>query len=392
MQTLHYLDNSATTPLCEQAKAAMLEAMESFGNPSSLHEAGQVAARMLVRARERVAGALGVSHPVPGELIFTSCGTEASNTALLGTLLSGKHLAGKRILTTDCEHPSVENVMRRLEHEGYEVVRIGARGGVLDTEAALAALEVPTALVSLMLVNNETGARFDVEQVFRAAKQKNPATLTHCDAVQGFLKVPFTVASLGADMITVSGHKIHGPKGVGALYIKPALVRSHAVSPYLIGGGQEAGLRSGTENMVGICGFGAAALRGTEMFITDAAHMQTLHDRLERALVGSEIRTNRPRAAAAPHILNLTLPDIKSQTMLNYLSEQGIFISSGSACSAHGGKTSPSLLSFGLTPWEADCSLRVSFSAFNTESDVDALVNALMAGVSRLVRIRRRTP
>lgn len=389
MQTLHYLDNSATTPLCEQAKAAMLEAMESFGNPSSLHEAGLAASRLLVRARERVAGALGVPHPVPGELIFTSCGTEASNTALFGTLLSGKHLAGKRILTTDCEHPSVENAMRRLEHEGYEVVRIGARGGELDAEAALAALETPTALVSLMLVNNETGARFDVERIFRAAKQKNPATLTHCDAVQGFLKVPFTAASLGADMITVSGHKIHGPKGVGALYIKPALVRSHTVSPYLIGGGQEAGLRSGTENMVGICGFGAAALRGTEMFASDAAHMQALRDRLADALEKSEIRVNRPHVAA-PHILNLTLPDIKSQTMLNYLSEQGIFISSGSACSAHGGKTSPSLLSFGLTPWEADCSLRVSFSAFNTESDVDALVAALTAGVSRLVRIRRR--
>lgn len=388
MQTWHYLDNSATTPLCEEAKSAMLEAMEVFGNPSSLHGAGQKASRLLARARACVANALGISSPMPGELIFTSCGTEASNTALLGTLLSGKHLAGRRVITTDCEHPSVENVMRRLEHEGFEVVRIGAPRGVLDTDAALAALEIPTALVSLMMVNNETGARFDVEHVFRAAKQKNPATFTHCDAVQGFLKVPFTAASLGADLITVSGHKIHAPKGVGALYIKPALVRSHAVSPYLIGGGQEAGLRSGTENMVGICGFGAAATRGAAAFAADTAHMQALRDRLESALTGTEVRVNRPAGAAAPHILNLTLPDIKSQTMLNYLSEQGICVSSGSACSAHGGKTSPSLLSFGLSPHEADCSLRVSFSARNTAEDVDALVAALSAGVSRLVRMR----
>ena len=170
MQTWHYLDNSATTPLCEEAKSAMLEAMEVFGNPSSLHGAGQEASRLLARARACVANALGISSPMPGELIFTSCGTEASNTALLGTLLSGKHLAGRRVITTDCEHPSVENVMRRLEQEGFEVVRIGAPRGVLDTDAALAALEIPTALVSLMMVNNETGARFDVERVFRAAR------------------------------------------------------------------------------------------------------------------------------------------------------------------------------------------------------------------------------
>ena len=389
MQTTHYLDNSATTPLCAEAIAAMREAAEVYGNPSSMHEAGQRASRLLSRARERVAGALGIRCTVPGELIFTSCGTEASNTALLGTLTAGKHLAGRRIITTDCEHPSVENVMRRLEGEGFEVIRIGAPGGVLDTEAALEALKVPTAMVSMMMVNNETGARFDVERVFRAAKQANPATLTHCDAVQGFLKVPFTAASLGADLITVSGHKIHAPKGIGALYIHPALVRSHAVAPYLIGGGQEAGLRSGTENMIGICGFGAAAARGAGAFADETAHMRALRDRLASALTGTEIRINQPRGAAAPHILNLTLPDIKSQTMLNFLSEQGIFVSAGSACSAHGGKTSRSLLSFGLTPHDADCSLRVSFSPYNTEEDVDALTAALAAGVSRLVRIRR---
>lgn len=386
---LHYLDNSATTPLCSEARTAMEEAMDCFGNPSSLHTAGQAAHRLLERARGQVAGVLGVARPSPGELIFTASGTEASNTALLGTMLSGKRLAGRQIITTDCEHPSVENVLCRLESEGFSVVRIGTRGGVLDTEAALSALETPTALVSLMLVNNETGARFDVETVFRAAKAKDPATLTHCDAVQGLLKVPFTARSLGADMITLSGHKIHGPKGVGALYVAPALIKARALRPYLIGGGQEAGLRSGTENMIGICGFGAAAARGREHVTADIERMRTLRDGILSRLADSEIKCNRPSGAEAPHILSLTLPDIKSQTMLNYLSDRGIYVSSGSACSAHGGKTSRSLLAFGLTPHEADCTLRISLSPFNTEEDTTALVGALLEGTAHLVRIRR---
>lgn len=386
---MHYLDNSATTPLCSEVRAAMEEAMDCFGNPSSLHAAGQAAHRLLERARGQVAGALGVTRPVPGELIFTASGTEASNTALFGTLLSGKHIAGRQIISTDCEHPSVENLLRRLEAEGFSVVRIGTRGGVLDTEAAIAALETPTALVSLMLVNNETGARFDVERVFRAAKAKNPATLTHCDAVQGFLKVPFTVKTLSADMITLSGHKIHAPKGVGALYVNPALIKSRALRPYLIGGGQEAGLRSGTENLIGICGFGAAAARGREHFAADTERTRFLRDGILARLADSEIMCNRPSGADAPHILSLTLPSIKSQTMLNYLSDKGIYVSSGSACSSHGKEPSASLRAFGLTTAEADCTLRVSLSPFNTEEDTTALVEALLEGTAHLVRIRR---
>lgn len=386
---MHYLDNSATTPLCAEARAAMEEAMDCFGNPSSLHAAGQAAHRLLERARGQVAGALGVTRPIPGELIFTASGTEASNTALLGTLLSGKHLAGRQIIATDCEHPSVENLLRRLESEGFSVVRIGTRDGVLGTEAAIAALETPTALVSLMLVNNETGARFDVERVFRAAKVKNPATLTHCDAVQGFLKVPFTAKSLGADMITLSGHKIHAPKGVGALYVAPVLIKSRALRPYLIGGGQEAGLRSGTENLIGICGFGAAAARGREHFAADTERMRSLRDGIHSRLADSEIKCNRPSGVDAPHILSLTLPNIKSQTMLNYLSDKDIYVSSGSACSSHGKEPSASLKAFGLTAGEADCTLRVSLSPFNTEEDTTALVETLLDGTAHLVRIRR---
>ena len=388
MQTV-YLDNSATTPLCSEAKAAMIEAMETFGNPSSLHGVGQTAHTLLNRARAHVATALGVKSVKPNELIFTSCGTEATALAIYGTVYAKSRRIGRRIITTDCEHPSVEEAMKRLEADGLEVIRIPTKNGVLDVEAALAALSEPTVLVSMMMVNNETGARFDVARVFAAAKAKDSRTVTHCDAVQGFLKVPFTPAGIHADLVTVSAHKIHGPKGVGALYVHPDIIKTKRIVPYLTGGGQESGLRSGTENTVGICGFGAAAQAGYATRAADAAVMTALRDRLEGKLRDVGVQMNIPAADRAPHILNLTLPDIKSQTMLNYLSAKGICVSSGSACSSHSTKVSPSLAAFGLSAHEADCSLRVSFSAQNTEAEVDALCEVLEQGISTLVRIRR---
>lgn len=384
-----YLDNSATTALCPQAKQAMQDAMECYGNPSSLHGIGQEAHSLLVRAREQVAEALGLRSVRPGELIFTSCGSEATNLALIGAVNAKKRRNGRRIITTDCEHPSVSRTLDALEAEGFEIVRIPTVGGVLDMDAYRRALEVPTFLVTMMLVNNETGAQFDVATAFAEAKAKDPATITHCDAVQGFLKVPFTPATIHADMVTVSGHKIHGPKGVGALYVNPAILRAKALVSTLHGGGQENGMRAGTENMVGICGFGAAAARGLATRNADIAHMAALRDRLVGALQDAGIQVNIPTGMRAPHIVNLTLPDIKSQTMLNFLSAKGICVSSGSACSARATAPSPSLLAFGLTPHEADCSLRVSLCAENTEADTDALVCALKEGIASLVRIRR---
>ena len=384
-----YLDNSATTSLCPAAVTAMTEAMATFGNPSSLHGAGQAAHALLQRARGQVATALGVKAVKPNELIFTSCGTEASALAIYGTVYAKSRRIGKRIITTDCEHPSVEEAMKRLEADGLEVIRISTKNGVLDTEAAIAALSEPTILVSMMMVNNETGARFDVAKVFAAAKQKDSRTVTHCDAVQGFLKVPFTPAGIRADLVTVSAHKIHGPKGVGALYIHPDIIKTKRIIPYLTGGGQESGLRSGTENTMGICGFGAAAQAGFATRAADFAAMTALRDRLEGKLSEMGVQMNRPAGDRAPHILNLTLPDIKSQTMLNFLSAKGICVSSGSACSSHSTKVSPSLAAFGLSAHEADCSLRVSFSAQNTEAEVDALCEALAEGIRTLVRIRR---
>ena len=279
--------------------------------------------------------------------------------------------------------------MKKLEADGLEVVRIPTKNGVLDAEAAIAALEVPTLLVSMMMVNNETGAHFDVARVFAAAKAKDSRTVTHCDAVQGFLKVPFTPASIHADLVTISAHKIHGPKGVGALYVHPDIIKTKRITAFLTGGGQESGLRSGTENVIGIAGFGAAAQAGYATRMADFAKMTSLRNRLEGKLRDMGVQMNIPQGNRAPHILNLTLPSIKSQTMLNYLSAQGICISSGSACSSHSVKISPSLAAFGLTAHEADCSLRVSLSAQNDDDEVDRLCEALGKGIEGLVRIRK---
>ena len=389
MSSTIYLDNSATTPLCPEALTAMMQAMGHYGNPSSLHSLGQDAHTIRNRARAQVGAALGVKAVKPNELIFTSCGTEASALAIYGTVYAKPRRFGNRIITTDCEHPSVEEAMKKLEADGLEVVRIPTKNGVLDTEAAIAALEVPTLFVSMMMVNNETGAHFDVAKVFAAAKAKDSRTVTHCDAVQGFLKVPFTPASIHADLVTVSAHKIHGPKGVGALYIHPDIIKTKRITAYLTGGGQEFGLRSGTENVIGIAGFGAAAQAGFASRVADLEKMTALRNRLEAKLSEMGVQMNVPQGGRAPHILHITLPSIKSQTMLNFLSAQGICVSSGSACSSHSVKISPSLAAFGLTAHEADCSLRVSFSAQNTEDEVDDFAAALAKGIEGLVRIRR---
>ncbi len=383
-----YLDNSATTALSSEAVVAMREAMEAYANPSSLHAAGQGARALVERARTQVAGALGVKLTRPSELIFTASGTEANNLAILGSVYAKERRLGRRVITTDCEHPSVEEALARLERDGFDVVRIPAPHGVLDTEAALGALDTPTVLVTMMLVNNETGAWFDVASVFRAAKARHPETVTHCDAVQGFLKVPFTPAGLHADMVTVSGHKIHGPKGVGALYVTPDIIRQKKLAPILYGGGQESGMRSGTENVIGIGGFGAAAAAGKAALASHVTHMTALRDMTEEAMETLGLTVNRPSAGRAPHIVSVTLPDIKSQTMLNFLSARGICVSSGSACSSHARHMSASLASFGLSAHEADCTLRISLSEANTPEDVASLRNALAEGLDTLVRIK----
>ncbi len=384
-----YLDNSATTALCPEAVEAMQTAMGVYGNPSSLHSAGLAAQRIVDRARSNVAAALGLRAIKPGQLIFTASGTEASNLAIRGCVYSKTKRGSPKIVTTDSEHPATENTLRSLEADGFRVVRVSTRGGVLDMAQADRELDAETVLVTMMLVNNETGARYDLPRVFSLAKQRNPGVTTHCDAVQGFLKCRFTPTALGADMISISSHKIHGPKGVGALYVSADILKQRKLIPVLYGGGQEYGFRSGTENVIGIAGFGAAAERGLATMAADTEHMAALREYAILKLSGLELRLNIPLGETAPHIINFTLPGIKSETMLHFLSGEGIFVSSGSACSSHSGTTSRSLTAFGLSDRDADSSIRVSLCKDNTEDDIDALIECLKRGLSVLVRIKR---
>lgn len=382
-----YLDNSATTALCPAALAKWNEVAGIYGNPSSLHHAGREAAALLNEARVSVARSLGVRNLSPGELIFTSCGSEADSTAILGVAHAKERRAFNRIVTTDAEHPAVENVMRQLEKEGFEVIRISTAGGALNPEQLDRALNEHVLLVSMMMVNNETGALFDLKTAFAMARARNPHVVTHTDAVQGYLKHRFTPASLGADLVSISAHKVHGPKGVGALYISPTLLKTKQIVPFLVGGGQENGLRSGTENVLGIAAFGAAVAHLYPRMAEDIAHMRALHDRAVERVGELNIAVKTP-VDCAPHIINLTLPGIKSETMLHHLDAKGICVSSGSACSSHARNLSRALIAFGCTEREVDCSLRVSLCPDNTEQDIDALVDGLKDGLTRLIHIK----
>ena len=385
---LIYLDNSATTPLCAAARARMIEAMDCYGNPSSTHTAGQGARAMIENARREVGRALGLHVLKPGELIFTACGSEGDNLAILGGAYAKARRTANRILTTDSEHPAVREPLAKLAREGFEIVEISTRGGVLDVAAAEALMDDKLFMISMMLVNNETGARYPLEKVFAAARRRAPGALLHCDAVQGFLKTTFTARSLGADMITLSAHKIGGPKGVGALWVDPKILTAKRLIPTLLGGGQEQGYRSGTENTIGIAGFGAAAADGYAHLARDLAGMRELRDGFLARLaeLAPEVRPNLP-PENAPHIASLTLPRIKSETMLNYLSRAGICISAGSACSSHAkNKTSSALLAYGLSVEAADSTVRVSLSPSNTEAELTRAAETIAEGVRTLVR------
>ncbi len=384
-----YLDNSATTPLCDAAKEAIRETMECYGNPSSLHPMGEGARKLVEQARREIGVTLGLRGRVDGgQLIFTSCGSEADNLALLGCAYAKPRRRGGRIITTDSEHPGVENAMQALEKDGFEVVRIPTRDGVPDWDAYAAALNEKTFLVSMMMVNNETGAMYDLRRAFAMAKAKREDIVTHTDAVQGYLKCRFTPQALKADLVTLSGHKIHAPKGVGALCVSADALRRRDIVPILLGGGQEAGFRSGTENVIGIAAFGAAAKAGYASLDASLRTMRELRDYAQERLGTLPVQLNIPKGERAPHILHLTLPDIRSETMLHELSKSGICVSAGSACSSHSRHLSSALLAFGLTQRQIESSIRVSFSAYNTKEDVDAFIVALSDALERLVRVR----
>lgn len=392
MKPTIYLDNSATTRICDEALATYIEiSREHFGNPSSLHAIGFDAEKVLKDARTTVMKTLGAKD---GTLIFTSSGSEANNLAIFGRAHAKARYKGKKILTTEGEHSSVSAVMDALRIDGYKTETIPTKGGILDLDALDQMLTPDVILVSAMMVNNETGAIYDLAAVSAMMKRKCPDAVLHADATQSFMKLPFSPDALGADMITLSSHKIEGPKGVGALYISGEMIKTRGLAPLILGGGQEGGYRSGTENVPGIAAFAKACEVAKSNLQSRIRHLNDLKryllDRLsadERLL---EISPLCP-PHAAPHILSLTVNNIKSETMLHFLSSEGICVSSGSACSSNAATrhASPALLAYGQSESDADSSIRVSFSHRNTKEDVDALCEALALGLSRLARIRR---
>ncbi len=387
-----YFDNSATTPLSEEAKSAMCGAMDMYGNPSSLHTMGVEAEKAVSDARRAILSSIGVralSKLDERRLIFTASGTEADNLAIIGTMTAKNFGVGKKIITSDSEHPAVLEPLKELESRGFTVVRVPTKNGVPDYEMIEREADRNTVLATFMLVNNETGAVYDIAKISRTVKAANPDALVHTDCVQGYMKIKFTEKSLGADMITVSSHKIGGPKGVGALYISADMIKKRQLKPIIFGGGQEQGMRSGTENLIGIVGFGAAVKACAANISERAANENAIRDRIIEALGDSSrfpgVRINSPEDHA-PHILSITLPGIRSETVLHSLSREGIFVSSGSACSSNTGHGSYVLRAFGLTDKEADSTVRVSLGTQNTAAEADIFLGALEGCVKTLVR------
>ena len=364
----HYLDNSATTRVCPEAAAAALRAMtEVYGNPSSTYTRGREAKKLLDASRKMVSDALGCQ---PGELVFTSCGSESDNWALLSGA-EAMSRRGKHVITSAVEHDAVRKSAEELERRGYELTYLRPdASGAIDPESVRNALRPDTILVSLMLVNNETGAVTDIAAVSRVLKEAGSEALLHTDAVQAFCKLAFTPKSLGADLISVSGHKIHAPKGVGAMYIRKGL----RLKPYILGGAQEDGRRAGTEAVPQIAAFGEAARLAKAGLEENTARMSALKARTLESLRAA-IPELRWIESAAPHILSISLPGWRSEVLMNFLEAREIYVSRSSACKK--GARSHVLEAAGMDPRAIDGALRIGFSRFSTKDDVDALCAAL---------------
>lgn len=364
-----YLDNSATTKPCPQAVEAMNTALTvNWGNPSALYYFGIETAHSLRSARLKVAAAMGAE---PDRVFFTSGGTEADNWAVFG---SAKRMGkrGKHIITTAIEHHAILNCMKDLEAQGFDVTYLQPdHDGKISVDSLKAALRKDTILVSVMMVNNEVGSVMPISQMARLTHKLCPDAIFHTDAVQGFLKVPFAAKTLGADLISVSSHKIHGPKGAGALYVSPRLKSFPAL---LLGGGQENGYRSGTEATPAIFGFAAACESISATFKADSAREKQLLDQLTQKLSTLEgIRING--AHEAPHILSLSIPGIPVQNSINILQDAGICVSAGSACAK--GHRSHVLSAMKLPPETIDAAFRVSVSRDTSADELEKLAEVI---------------
>lgn len=364
-----YLDNAATTKPCTESIKAVNECLETkWGNPSSLHKKGIEAQLPVDNARKIIASSIGCDV---SEIYFTSCATESTNLAIFGTAAAlGRNK--KKIVTTTIEHSSVKNCLDNLAQSGYEIVKISPdKNGIINFADIVNAVDENTCLVSIMLVNNETGYILPVKKAFTFIKKKYPSVNLHCDCVQAYMKINVRTDDIPADIMSFSAHKIHGVKGAGFIYIR----KGTKIKPYLIGGGQEKGIRGGTESVPLIAGMAKAV----EVLMPDIKQrfekVTDLRSYLLQKLSSLDGIAINSDENCLPYIVNISLIGYRSEIILHYLEDKGIYISSGSACSK--GAKSGVLTEFGISPERADSALRISFCAENTLSDIDRLINAL---------------
>ncbi|MDO4678287.1 MAG: cysteine desulfurase family protein [Eubacteriales bacterium] len=381
-----YLDNSATTRCYEEVKDIVVKTMlEDYGNPSAMHTKGVQAEQYVKDAASKLARILKVTEK---EILFTSGGTESNNLALIGGAMANKR-AGNHIITTAVEHAAVARPVEFLKEQGFDVTILPVdEQGVVKLDVLEAALREDTILVSTMYVNNEVGSVMPVEKIAALVHEKSPKALYHVDAIQAFGKFRIYPKKAGIDLLSVSGHKIHGPKGVGFLYISSKA----KVQPIILGGGQQNGMRSGTDNVPGIAGLGVAA----EKIYTDldkkVEHLYQLKERMAKGLeeLGDVIINGMPLRRGAPQILSVSFMGIRSEVLLHTLEEKGIYISAGSACSSHKRKASATLTAMGMPASQIECTVRISFSEENTFEEVDYCLDILKETVPLLRRYSRR--
>ena len=378
------MDNSSTTRAFRKSAETVASVMyNSYGNPSSLHRCGIEAEKLVKQAREQIADTI---KALPGEIYFTSGGTESDNLAIMGACGANR---GKHILSTSIEHPAVLNTLKAMESRGYtvELIPVG-KDGAADIEKLSRMIRKDTVLVTVMFVNNEIGTIEPVEKIGKIIKAKNPSTLYHIDAVQAYGKIPFTAAAVGADFISLSGHKIHGPKGTGALYVRTGA----KIAPIIYGGGQQNNIRPGTENVPGIAGLGVAAMLSCDNLKEKSARMRYLRDRLRDGILASidDVRVNTPKENSAPHILNVSFADVKSEVLLHSLEADEIYVSSGSACSSHKKGPSYVLTAIGVDKKLIDGSIRFSLSELTTEEEIDYAIRKVEESVRKIRKLMRR--
>lgn len=381
-----YLDNSATTRCFPEAAALMNEIfLEDYGNPSSMHHRGVTAERRVLEAKKTLAGLLKVKEK---NLYFTSCGTESDNLAIIGGALAAQR-RGRHLITTRIEHPAVLEAVKYLEAQGFEITYLGVdRDGLVSAEEAAAAMRPDTILVSVMHTNNEIGSVQPIEEIGRAVKAVNPRVLFHVDAVQGFGKSLILPKRMHIDLLAASGHKIHGPKGVGLLYVADGV----RLEPLLHGGGQQGGMRSGTENVPGIAGMALAAKLLCGNLDEDRQRLFAMKNRLiDRLREIPDIEFNgRTDETAAPHILSVRVRGVRAEVLLHALEDKGIYVSSGSACSSNHPRPSETLAAIGTPASEMDNSIRMSLSVMNTMEEMDAAAQAVGEIVPLLRKYIRR--